>query len=485
MKTLTRREFQRTTGVTLALSPLLGGIACGPGETSRPSGSAPGATLATGPLTMTLGPADVTIPPTQPEGHTWRYGLGLPFQVAAGKVGLFCGIRGKRGHDFEAGTDVILFSDLSQIQAEGAIPISRNHDEKNPNSSPAGAPSIMVKYPVRGGFVPAGAKLEDGSPHPHAGTGFGICQAIAWTADQESVYPGEQSYEYVELYQLAYDDDGFRHTQTERIPYGDLLPGAVLANPGLTNAIADGEDLLFTMGGGIEGGSASGLTRWRRQADKWRPVSMVPITDPDGSFEPSLIRDGDGTLLFCARGGRDEEGRRRLQSRVWRSQDGGESWSKIIHVEGAVGGCPITLNQAADGTPYIAANLNEVTLHPLSERGRPKKNDQGIVYASAAGREKLCFWPLNQARDGLETPVLVRDSVAEFGLAPSGDFWAVDHPSAMTVQLADGNWHNVIAMRICDIAEVRHGADPVPQTGFYVEEVLSPGTPIPMWKFET
>ena len=73
--------------------------------------------------------------------------------------------------------------------------------------------------------------------------------------------------------------------------------------------------------------------------------------------------------------------------------------------------------------------------------------------------------------------------MAEFGLAPSGDFWAVDHPSAMTVQLADSAWHNVIAMRICDTAEVRVGADPVPQTGLYVEEVLSSGTPIPMWKF--
>ena len=425
----------------------------------------------------------MTIPPTQPEGDTWRYGLGLPFQVAAGKAGLFCGLRGKRGHDFEVGTDVILFGDLAKISAEGAIPISRNHDEKNPNSDPPMTPSIMVKYPVRGGFVPYGAKLEDGSPHPHAGTGFGICQAIAWTADQNSVYPGEQMYAYVELYQLTYDDSGFQLIHTERIAYDGLLAGAVLANPGLTNAIADGEDLLFTMGGGIEGGTASGLTRWRRQEGAWMPVSWVPITDPDGSFEPSLIRDLDGSLLFCARGGRDEQGRRRLQSRVWRSSDGGETWSKVIHVEGAVGGCPITLNQAADGTAYIAANLNEVTLHPLSESARPKKNDQGIVYAAAAGREKLCFWPLNEARDGLETPILVRDGVAEFGLAPSGDFWAIDHPSAMTLQLADGNWHNVIAMRICDTAEVRDGADPVPQTGFYVEEVLSSGTPIPLWKF--
>ncbi len=484
MKNLTRREFQQITGITLAFSPLFGGIACGPGETSRPDASSPEAAPAKGPLTMTLGPADVTIPPTQPEGDTWRYGLGFPFQVAAGKVGLFAGLRGKRGHDFEVGTDVILFSDLSQISAEGAIPISRNHDEKNPNSSPAGAPSIMVKYPVQGGFVPAEAKLEDGSPHPHAGTGFGLCQAIAWTADQESVFLGNEMYAYLEVYQLAYDDEGgFRMIGEERIPYGELLEGAVLSNPGLTNAIADGEDLLYTMGGGIEDGRGSGLTRWRRLDGKWRPVSWVPVTEPDGSFEPSVIRDLDGSLLFCARGGRDELGRRRLQSRVWRSQDGGESWSKIIHVEGAVGGCPITLNQAADGTPYIAANLNEVTLHPLSESARPKKDDRGIVYAAAAGREKLCFWPLNEARDALETPILVRDCVAEFGLAPSGDFWAVDHPSAMTVLLGDGQWHNVIGMRICDTAEVRNGADPVPQTGFYVEEVLSPGKPIPLWKF--
>ncbi len=79
MKRLTRREFQQMTGVTLALSPVLGGIACGPGEPSLLSGSAPADTTATGTLKMTLGPADVAIPPTQPEGDTWRYGIALPF----------------------------------------------------------------------------------------------------------------------------------------------------------------------------------------------------------------------------------------------------------------------------------------------------------------------------------------------------------------------------------------------------------------------
>ena len=218
--------------------------------------------------------------------------------------------------------------------------------------------------------------------------------------------------------------------------------------------------------------------RWQRKSERWVPVSFVRITDLDGSFEPSLIRDTDGSLLFCARVGRDELGRRRLESRVWSSSDGGDSWEQTLFVSGAVGGSPITLNQAADGIPYIAANLYEVLLHPIGERFRPQKDDRGIAYASPVGREKLCLWPLNQDRDGLETPILVRDSVAEFGLAPSGDTWNIDHPSAMTVQLSDRDWHNVIAMRICDHAEVREGVDPAPQTGCYLEEILFPGDAI-------
>ncbi len=481
MKTLTRREFQRRAGVALALSPVLGGIACGPGDSSRSGGATPPQKAAVGPLKMTLGPADMAVPASEPEGETWRYGIGLIVQVAPQKAAVLCNIKGKRGRDFEAGSDAFLFGDLSEIQASEAIPISRNHDEDNPNSSPAGKPAIMVKYPVRGGFVPLGAKLENGSPHPHAGTGFSFSQAIAWTADQKSTYPTGEAYHYAEVCQLAYDGDSFLVTETKRIPFDQLLEGALISNPGMTTAIPDGEDLLFAMAGGIQDGFGAGLTRWSRQSGTWRPTSWVPITDPDGSFEASVIRDLDGSLLFSARAGRDQEGRRRLESRVWRSQDGGHSWTKTLHVVGAVGGCPITLNQAADGTPYIAANLNEVILHPLGERFRPKKDDQGIVYASARGREKLCLWPLNQARDGLEPPILVRDSVAEFGLAPSGDTWAVDHPSASTVQLADGNWHNLIGMRICDTAEVREGATPAPQTGCYVEEVLSSGTPIATW----
>ena len=439
-------------------------------------------------LQMTVGAADLIIPPSQPEGEIWRYGIGLPFQVASGKGALFCNIRGKRGHDFEVGNDVILFDGVEAGILE-TVPAVRNEVQDNPHT---GKPSEIVKYPTRGGFVPLGAKLSDGSPHPHAGTGFGVSLAMAWPMGGPRAIEGPDRYLYLEVQQYRYEGQSFRVEATEAVPLGDLVSGWTITNGGLGNAVADGEALLLGMVGcqldpetwrAERGPVGAGVMRWERRAEKWWPTSFVRATDLDGSFEPSIIRDQDGSLLFCARAGSDAEGRRRLESRVWRSQDAGESWTKIIHVVGAIGGSPVTLNQVADGTPYIAANLNEVLLHPLAERFRPKKNAQGIVHASPAGREKFCLWPLNEARDGLQTPILVRDSVAEFGLAPSGDTWNIDHPFAMTLQLGDGKWHNVIAMRICDHAEVKEGADPASQTGCYVEEVLSPGKPIPLWTF--
>lgn len=40
----------------------------------------------------------------------------------------------------------------------------------------------MVKYPMRGGLVPRGAR------HPHAGTGFGINQAFAWPINERRMF---------------------------------------------------------------------------------------------------------------------------------------------------------------------------------------------------------------------------------------------------------------------------------------------------------
>ena len=485
MENMNRREFQQRMGLALAAAPLVVGASCVPQESS-PRIEKPSLGIdSSGSLKMTLGDADVKTPPEAPEGENWRYGIGLPFQLAPGKAGLFCNIKGKRGQDFEAGNDLIVFDSITDGVRE-IFPIVRNEIKDDPHTGKA---ADVVKYPTRGGFVPLGAKRPDGSPYPNVGTGFGLNQAIGWPLGGSSATEDSTRYWYWDLQQYRYDGQVFSVESSEAVDVGDLLPEWIISDGGLTNAIPDGDDFLVGMTGS-EGNAeewnqagrpaGAGVMRWQRKSERWVPTSFVRITDLDGSFEPSLIRDTDGSLLFCARAG-SERGRRRLESRIWRSGDGGDSWEQTLFVLGAVGGSPITLNQAADGSPYIAANLFEVLLHPIAERFRPKKDDRGIEYASPAGREKLCLWPLNEARDGLETPILVRDSVAEFGLAPSGDTWNIDHPSAMTVRLADGDWHNIIVMRICDHAEVREGADPAPQTGCYLEEILSPGEAIPLW----
>jgi len=95
----------------------------------------------------------------------------------------------------------------------------------------------------------------------------------------------------------------------------------------------------------------------------------------------------------------------------------------------------------------------------------------------------LGLWPLNEDRTDLEEVLIARDCRAEFGFAPSGSWWRVDHPRSAVVQLADGGWHDVLIYQIADNLEIEGAADMAPQTGHYVEEVFSRGEAIPAWNF--
>ena len=458
---------------------------------------------------MTAGNLDLRTPPKTPAGTTLLYQITLPFQVAARMAAAFVNVREGRvkGVDFENGTDVVVFDSVTSFRAAQTVSINRNHAEVNPHSDPPGQPATMVKYPVKGGFVPFGARRADGAPHPHAGTGFGLNQSIAWRTQ----YPGPppygvnmfgrdpatggpsrpaESYDYLELHQFSYDGRNFRVVKTERVSHRELLPGWTIGDGGLTNAIPDGDDLLLAMSGGKEAGrSGSGVMRWQRRGELWKPASFVPVTGADSSGEASLVRDVDGALLFCARGSRDPRHWEASESetpdndiRVWRSGDGGQTWKKIIHVRGAVSSAPITLNQAADGTPYIAANLYEVFLHPM-DRMKIPTDSRGRVLAGGRARNTLCLWPLSQNRASLGTPLIARDCLREFGAPPGNTAWRIDHPSAMTVHLADGEWHNVLGVRVLEYGELTHALAPTPRTGAYLEEVVSTGPAIPIWRF--
>ncbi len=53
--------------------------------------------------------------------------------------------------------------------------------------------------------------------------------------------------------------------------------------------------------------SGAVLVRWRRQEGRWAAINITPVSPLDNSFEPSVVRDRDGSLLFCVREGREPD----------------------------------------------------------------------------------------------------------------------------------------------------------------------------------
>ena len=78
---------------------------------------------------------------------------------------------------------------------------------------------------------------------------------------------------------------------------------------------------------------------------------------------------------------------------------------------------------------------------------------------------------------------MIRDCLTEFGVPPRETVWAADHPCAYTVQLADGRLHNVMGYRVLEWIENTQFVPPCDRTGSYIEEVISAGKPIPIWRF--
>ncbi|MGC3971947.1 MAG: exo-alpha-sialidase [Pirellulales bacterium] len=412
------------------------------------------------------------------------------------QAAIFCNIREALAHgvDFEVGNDVIVFDELADIATAEPVAANRNSTEPNPNTKPAGQPATMVKYPIRGGFVPLGAKRADGSPHPHAGTGFGLSLSQAWKPLQDgpppylqNSYAGGEAYSRLELQQYSFDGTTFRVDSTKSFAVDELVDGWRISNGSMTNAIADGDDLLVTVVAADRKTlppkrfSGAGLVRMRRQNNRWSPVELIPILPLTQIIEPSVVRDVDGSLLAAARRSGDD---RRHDIHVVRSDDGGRTWQDCVEAKTVVGAGPITINQASDGTPYIAANLHSVlpgprdplTLTALQRRRQPEP--------AGNNRNTLSVWPLTADRTKLAAKFDVLDCRAEFG-PPQGSNWTwrADHPSGMTVRLADGKWHHLLGFRVQDYREIKEAMPPTPRTGMYVQEILSSGPIHPVWKF--
>jgi hypothetical protein len=426
-----------------------------------------------------------------PKEQLWHYTLAFPFQIAPRLAAVSCTIEQsfRPGQDFLNGADIILFDDLRNIPTSQAMKLSRDEQEPNPNAG--GKPAIMSNGPCHVGFVPAGAKLADGSPHPHAGTGFGFQQVSAWPMDDSDLvnevqrkgrrrFGGRQTYQYYHLYQFAYDGSKFHIRKPGRVNYEEMVPGGWNVVPGFGGQVADGNDLLIAMSGQRPGRQRQGgVVRWRRSSGAWRAVSFDPVTEEDTSTEPSMIRDLDGEFLFCARG-TNASGH---PMRVWKSRGHGSRWDLVIFV-GGISSSPVAIYQAADGTPYLAANRYQYQTHIKGVPSLPYfRGPDGKPRPDGGTRETLLLWPINEARNAVEIPIIAKDCLAELGPPPHGSIWAVDHPSAMTLQLRDGEWHNVIGYRLYEKEENTEFTAATRFTGAYLNEVFSAGKAIPTWSF--
>src|SRR6185503_1006048 len=116
-------------------------------------------------------------------------------------------------HGFLDGSDVILLDELKPPARSNIFAASRNEIEKGETGAPS---RLFLKSPLIGGFVPWEALRVNGTPHPHAGTGFGVGQAHWFQfADDRFTWRDPNRKDMNEVYQLAYNGKTFTSRRTE------------------------------------------------------------------------------------------------------------------------------------------------------------------------------------------------------------------------------------------------------------------------------
>ncbi len=446
----------------------------------------------------------------------WKtvYGYGSFLQVSPTHVAAIVNRRvtGESVVDFEDGTDAIVFDHLDRLDARNAIPLSRSETVAHPQT---GCKLFTRCIMLTGGFVPLGARLPDGRPHPAAGTGFvfgahGSCVAepTPHRADAENAYG------FRELIQLRYDGRTLQVTDRLRFQGAEIDPRFLRMGHGLSSALPDGEDLLGGIfAGPVAPGSMPGspciptehphgdgklgrnvgscFCRWRHGREGWRPVEVVPVSGPDLAMEPTLIRDTDGVLLMAVRGkglkepaGAVHDGLENTYEhfRVYRSTDDGKTWASVLHLPRMRNATPVVLNRSAGGRPFITANPYQ-----------SGKDSRGRTIPSTHWRNKLNLWPLSADRSQVDKPIGLLDADKTFGPPrPAGgvhamtteNLWNLDHPIATTVRLADGRWHCLLAFRVSDRGVNEGGMEAADPAGFWTGEItVQNEIPIPIWRF--
>ena len=383
----------------------------------------------------------------QPEGTSRPvvYELGKLFQLDKEHALLVASMREQGGHDFEVGNDGFVFRNLHDLVPENAIPI--NHLDATYHLKSNGDPAVQGRFPVSGGFVPLGARLPDGRPHPGAGTGVLFSDTLTFLPDRTEGHPqaGKEDRD-IEVVQLRWDGSSLRVTGRDLVRQ---LAGVDVGRVGLSNAVADGTGLLCP----FESDDASYVVVVRLEFDghAWKAVraghpfraSPLPKNDPTSRVyrwyetEACIVRDGRRFLLYTR--GYDFKGR------VYTSDDGLNYTFLFDHYNY---NAPQGLNQGLDGSLYLVTN-----------RG------PGLL------RNPLLAFPLC-GQTFTEPWVVHNERRVHTYDARETETPFVDHAIGANIFL-EGRWRHFLAYRVTGLHETDgRGAPPGRHTGLYLDEVV-------------
>jgi|GEM_PF-4258276 len=382
-------------------------------------------------------------PVLQPEGTKLpvSYELGHMYQLDKDNCLFVASLREMGGWDFCVGNDGIIISSLSDIKAEDAFPINRPDTEYKLKSGKGGG--TQAKFPARGAFVPLGAKLEDGTAHPAAGTGFLISHGVTYLTGESKFHPEADNTQ--DLIQLSWDGVTLR-TTAEELP--EVVLGLNLIGDPITDFAPHGEGYIAPF---TAAGKGQVMIKFGWNGESWQPLEHgEPFHDPssdavvnsvqdycvaNGEIEGSVQRCPDGYYYVETRG-MDGLGR------FYRSKDG-MNYEFICSIPNHT--VPQPLNMGLDGSLYVASNTGPGWL-----------------------RNPLIAQPLEGDHYG--DPILIHDHKGIHD-DQGKEVPFIDHGVAKNVWL-DGRWRHFIFYRMCDLRETNgEGAPPTTQTGIYIAEI--------------